>query len=89
MTLKSSSTAISIKVGKSLQIKIPTVGSKSVTVNLSIKDPSGNSFAVASTTIAKNKSYVTPFVKFSKLGNFTVTISLGTTKKSAKIKVIK
>ena len=55
LTVKNSSAAVSTKVGKSLQITIPTVGSKSVAVKLSIKDPSGKSYTVASATVAKNK----------------------------------
>jgi hypothetical protein len=74
-------------VGKSLQITIPTVGTKSVAVKVSIKDPSGKSYTVASSTVAKNKTYATPKVKFSKPGTYVMTISLGTAKKVVTVKV--
>ena len=74
-------------MGKSLQITIPTVGAKSVAVKLSIKDPSGKSYTVASSTVAKNKAYVTPAVKFSKPGTYLVTLVLGATKKVVTVKV--
>ena len=85
--MKSPSTAVATKVGKSLQITIPTVGIKSVAVKLLIKDPSRKSYTVASSTVAKNKAYVTPAVKFSKPGTYVMTISLGTTKKVVTVKV--
>ena len=85
--MKNSSAAVSTKVGKSLQITIPTVGSKSVAVKVSIKDPSGKSYTVASATVAKNKGYVAPIVKFSKPGTYVVTLAFGAVKKVVKVKV--
>jgi hypothetical protein len=56
-------------------------------VKVSIKDPSGKSYTVASTTVAKNKGYVTPIVKFAKTGAYLMTITAGTVKKSVMVKV--
>jgi hypothetical protein len=89
LTLRKATAAVSTKVGKSLQITLPTVGSKSVVVRLTIKDPSGKVFTVASNTVAKNKSYITPIIKFAKAGTYGVTFSVGTLKKSVLVKVIK
>ena len=74
-------------MGKTLQITIPTVGAKSLTVKVSIKDPSGKSYTIATIRVAKNKPYVTPTIKFSKPGNYLVSISLGTVKKVVTVKV--
>jgi uncharacterized delta-60 repeat protein/uncharacterized repeat protein (TIGR02543 family) len=87
VTLRNSSAAVSTKVGKSLQVTIPTVGTKNVAVKVSIKDPSGKSYTVASAAIAKNKGYVTPVVKFAKAGSYTMTISAGTSKRTVRVKV--
>ncbi|CAN2227878.1 Proteinase K-like catalytic domain [Candidatus Nanopelagicaceae bacterium] len=87
VTLKNSTAAVSTKVGKSLQITISTVGTKSVVVKLSIKDPSGKSYTVASVSIAKNKAYLAPIVKFSKPGTYVFAIYIGTVKKVVTVKV--
>ena len=87
LTVKNSSAAVSTKVGKSLQITIPTVGSKSVVVKVSIKDPSGKSYTVASLTAVKNKPFITPNVKFSKTGTYVMTLVIGAAKKVVKVKV--
>ena len=89
VVLKSSTAVASTKIGKSIQISIPTVGTKSVSVKVSVKDPSGNTFTLASSKVAKNKSYVTPNVKFSKPGTYVMTVTLGTTKKVVTVKVSK
>jgi hypothetical protein len=89
LTLRKATAAVSTKVGKSLQITLPTVGSKSVVVRLTIKDPSGKVFTVASRSVAKNKGDVTPVIKFAKAGTYGVTITVGTMKKSVLVKVIK
>jgi hypothetical protein len=87
VTLKNSTAAVSTKVGKSLQVSIPTVGTKNVVVKVSVKDPSGKSFVIATTKVAKNKAYVAPIVKFSKPGTYTFTIFLGTAKRIVTVKV--
>ena len=89
LTLKNSSAAVSAKIDKSLQVTIPTVGTKNVAVKLSIKDPSGKSYTVASSTIAKNKAYVTPIVKFAKSGTYVMTLTAGSTKRTVTVKVSK
>jgi hypothetical protein len=89
VTAKKSTTAVSTKVGKSLQVSIPTVGAKSVVVKVSIKDPAGATYTVASTTVAKNKAYSSPKVNFSKTGTYVMTLTAGTTKKVVTIKVSK
>jgi hypothetical protein len=89
VTVKKTTTAVSTKVGKSLQITLPTVGSKNVVVRLTVKDPSGKSHTVASKVVAKNKSYITPVINFAKAGTYGVTIAVGTLKKSVLVKVIK
>ena len=87
VTLKKSTAAVSTKVGKSLQVSIPTVGTKSVVVKVSVKDPSGKSYVISTATVAKNKAYVAPTVKFSKPGTYTITIFLGTAKRIVTVKV--
>ena len=73
---------VSTKVGKSLQVNIPTVGSKSAVVKVSVKDPSGAIYTIATTTVAKNKAYASPIVKFSKPGAYVLTMTVGSTKKT-------
>ena len=87
MTLKNSTAAVSTKVGKSLQVSIPTVGAKSVVVKVSVKDPSGKSYVISTATVVKNKAYVAPTLKFSKPGTYTITIFLGTAKRIVTVKV--
>ena len=74
-------------MGKTLQITIPTVGAKSLTVKVSIKDPSGKNYTIASTKVAKNKPVITPNVKFAKPGTYVMTIALGATKKVVTVRV--
>ena len=82
-------TSTKIKVGNSLQFKIGTVGKKDVKVKVSLTDPSGKSYSVASKSIAKNKSYSSPIMKFSKAGNYTITTSVGSAKKVIMVTVSK
>jgi hypothetical protein len=78
---------VSVKFGKSLQARIPTVGTRSHLAKVQVKDPSGKSYQIASTSVEKNKSFSTPIIKFAKKGTYVVTIYLGTTKKVITVKV--
>jgi hypothetical protein len=89
LTLRKATAAVFTKVGKSLQVTLPTVGSKNVVVRVTIKDPSGKVFTVASRAVTKNKSYVSPIFKFSKPGTYVVTVTAGTTKRVVTVKVSK
>ncbi|CAB4542021.1 unannotated protein [freshwater metagenome] len=85
--LKSATTKISGKVGKSLQIKIPTVGSKRVGVRVTLKDPSNRTYTITSTTIEKNAAFLMPKLNFSKPGLYTISLYLGTSKKIVTVKI--
>ena len=85
--VKKAKTAVSIKVGRSLQVTIPTVGTKNIVVKVTVKDPAGKSYTVASKTVAKNKGYVAPIVKFAKAGTYSLTIFTGANKKIVTVKV--
>jgi hypothetical protein len=74
-------------MGKSIQLTVPTVGTKSVLVKLTMKDPSGKSYTIASATVAKNKAYTSPKIKFAKAGSYTAYVYVGTIKKTVKVKV--
>ena len=74
-------------MGKTIQITIPTIGAKSLTVKVSIKDPSGKSYTIATIRVAKNKPVITPNVKFAKPGTYVVTIAVGATKKVVTVRV--
>ena len=87
VTVASSSSTQSVKLGKSIQMKIPTVGTQGVLVKVQVKDPSGKSYQIASISIEKNKLFSTPIIKFAKKGTYVVTIFLGTTKKVVTVKV--
>ena len=89
VSAKSASTKATSKVGRSLKVSISTVGTKSVTVKSSIKDPSGKSYVLGSTSIAKNKAYSTPVIKFAKPGTYVMTIYIGTAKRVITVKVSK
>ena len=87
VTLSSATTKISTKVGKPLQIKIPTVGTKRVAVKVTLKDPSGKSYAITSTTVEKNVAYSMPKLNFAKPGLYTISLYLGSLKKTVTVKV--
>ena len=87
VSLKRSTTSVVTKVGRSLQLTVPTVGTKSVLVKLTMKDPSGKSYTIASATVAKNKAYTSAIVKFAKAGSYVVTLLVGTSKKVVSVKV--
>ena len=89
ITITKSATSAKIKLGKSLQFKIASVGKKAALVKVSVKDPSGKSYQVASKSIAKNKSYSSPIMKFSKVGKYTITTFVGSAKKVITVTVSK
>jgi hypothetical protein len=82
-------TTAKVKLGKSLQFMIASVGKKAALVKVSVKDPSGKSYSVASKSIAKNKSYSSPIMKFSKVGKYTITTLVGSAKKVITVTVSK
>lgn len=84
---KNSTTAISTRVGKSLRMSFSSVGAKNVVVKVTVKDPSGKSHVVASSSVAKNKSYASPVIKFFKPGSYTISIYIGTARKIVTVKV--
>jgi hypothetical protein len=83
-----SSATVLVKFGKSLQARVATVGTRSVLAKVRVKDPSGKSYQIASSSVLKNKSFSTPIIKFAKKGTYVVTIYLGTTKKVITVKVV-
>ena len=85
--MTSSSSTQSIKVGKSIQVRVATVGTRSLLAKVQVKDPSGKSYQIASTSVEKNKSFSTPIMKFAKKGTYVVTIYLGTSKRVITVKV--
>ncbi len=89
ITVTKAATSAKVKVGKSLQFKIASVGKKAALVKVSVKDPSGKSYQVASKSIAKNKSYSSPIMKFSKVGKYTITTFVGSAKKVITVTVSK
>jgi hypothetical protein len=89
ITVTKAATSAKIKLGKSLQFKIASVGKKAALVKVSVKDPSGKSYQVASKSIAKNKSYSSPIMKFSKVGKYTITTFVGSAKKVITVTVSK
>jgi hypothetical protein len=82
-----SSSTLSIKVGKSLQAKVSTVGARSLWTKVEVKDPARKSFQIYAGLVLKNQSFSTPIIKFAKKGTYVVTISLGTSKKVINVKV--
>jgi hypothetical protein len=89
IVIKSNTTKVSTKVGRSLQFTVPSVGNKTTVVKLYIKDLSGKSFLVSSAKVSKNKSYTGPRVKFVKSGSYLATLTIGANKKTVKINVTK
>jgi hypothetical protein len=87
VTAKNATMTISTKAGRSIQVTLPTVGSRNVLVRMTIKDPSGKVYTVATKTVAKNKGYVTPVIKFAKAGIYTMTIFRGTSKNTVGVRV--
>ena len=89
VSLRSASSSTSSKVGKSLQVTVASVGTKTVPVKVSVKDPAGKSYQIASVTVSKNKAYSGPIIKFAKPGTYVITTYVGTTKKVVTVKVAK
>jgi hypothetical protein len=89
LSLRSASSSTSSKVGKSLQVTVASVGTKTVPVKVSVKDPAGMSYQIASATVAKNKAYSAPIVRFAKPGTYVITTAVGTTKRIVTVKVAK
>jgi hypothetical protein len=76
-------------VGRAIKITIPSVGSKVVVVKSTIKDPSGKIITLPTTTVAKGKSYSSPTLSFKKPGVYTMTMTVGSVKKTVKITIKK
>ena len=89
VSLRSASASTSSKVGKSLQVTVASVGTKTVPVKVSVKDPAGKSYQIASVTVSKNKAYSGPIIKFAKAGTYVITTYVGTTKRVVTVKVAK
>ena len=68
-------------------MRIPTVGTQTVVVKVTVKDPSGEVTTLASRRIKKNRGFVAPIVKFAKPGSYIMTIFTGTNKKTLRIRV--
>jgi hypothetical protein len=68
-------------------MSVTSVGTKAVVVKVTIKDPSGKSYVVSSASVAKNKAYSSPILKFAKAGTYTISLSIGTNKKIVTVKV--
>jgi hypothetical protein len=68
---------------------VASVGTKTVPVKVSVKDPAGKSYQIASVTVSKNKSFASPIVKFAKPGTYVITTYVGTTKRVVTVKVAK
>ena len=82
-------TSLTSKVARSLQLSLKTIGTKTATVKLLVKTHDGKSYTLRSSTIAKNKGFVGPVIKFSKPGTFVFTLTVGSTKKLVTVKVSK
>jgi hypothetical protein len=78
---------VTVKFGKSLQARVATVGTRGILAKVQVKDPSGKSYQIASSSVEKNKSFSTPIMKFAKKGTYVVTISLGTSTRVITVKV--
>jgi hypothetical protein len=89
VSLVKSSTSLTSKVSKSVQLSLKTIGTKSSPVKLVVKTPDGKSYTLSSSTIAKNKGFVGPVIKFAKPGTYVFTLSIGSTKKLVTVKVSK
>jgi hypothetical protein len=87
--IRNNTTTVSSKVGRSIQLTMTSIGTKSAKVKLSIKDPSGKTFVVSNVSIQKNKSYSSPRIKFAKVGSYVATLTIGASKKIVKINVTK
>jgi hypothetical protein len=72
-----------------LQLSLKTIGTKTAAVKLVVKTPDGKSYTLSSSTIAKNKGFAGPVIKFSKPGTYVFTLSTGSTKKLVTVKVSK
>jgi hypothetical protein len=87
--LAKSSTSLTSKVARSLQLSLKTIGTKSSPVKLVVRTPEGKSYTLSSSTIAKNKGFVGPVIRFSKPGSYVFTLTVGSTKKLVTVKVSK
>jgi hypothetical protein len=58
-------------------------------VKSTIKDPSGKIITLPTTKVAKGKSYSSPILSFKKPGVYTMTMTVGSVKKTVKITIKK
>ena len=87
VTLKGNSLTLTLKIGRTLRVSIPTVGSKSTRVVTMVKPLTGKSVKLGSVIVTKNKGYLTPGIKFTKAGTYTMSITVGSVSKKVVIKV--
>jgi ribosomal protein L19 len=78
---------VSTKVGKTLQAKVSSVGTRSLWTKVEVKDPARKSYQIYAGLVLRNQSFSTPIMKFAKKGTYVVTIYLGTSKKVITVKV--
>ena len=79
--------SLTSKIGKSVQLTLPTVGSKDAQVVVSVKTPNGATFKISTSKVSKNKAYTVPAVKFATSGKYVFTLSYGTSKKTITVNV--
>ena len=87
--MKGNSLTLTLKLGRTLKIVIPTVGIKSTKVVTTLKLVNGKSVKLGSVFVAKNKGYLTPGIKFTKAGTYTMSIAIGSKTKRVIIKVLR
>ena len=88
-TTSSSNSQTFTSVGRAIKITIPATGSKTALVKSAIKDPSGKIITLPTTKLSKGKAYSSPILSFKKAGIYTMTIYIGSVKKTVKITIKK
>jgi hypothetical protein len=86
MVITAATTSTSIKKNASLSMSMNKIPSKSA-ISVVVTLPSGEKFTAAYIKSYRKSSYTLPALAFSKSGNYVVSVKIGKTTKTVKIKV--
>lgn len=86
MTITSATTSTSVKKNAAIALSVNKIAAKS-SISVMVTLPNGEKFSAASIKSYSKSTYSIPTLAFSKSGNYVVTIKIGKTTKSVKIKI--
>ena len=88
ISLKSAAASLTIAAGKAISVTIPSVA-KGAAIVVTMKTPDGKSITIASVKTKKVGNYQIPALALKKPGTYLLTIKIGKSIKTVKVKVTK